>query len=92
MRIEFAHLRERSTSGQYVDFAVFYSKADSNTASAKDAWLARLISAANNSGRKVEVGALVYEEHGQVKSWGHQFVLDYLSKKGAPRPNYYIDM
>lgn len=92
MRIEFAHFQELSTTGHYVDFAVFHAKANSNTDSARDAWLAQLIIAANSSGRKVDVGALVYEDFGQIKTWGHPFVLDYLSKRGVPRPNYYVEM
>lgn len=92
MRIEFAHLQERSTTGQLVNFAVFHAKANSNTAAARDAWLAQLIIAANSIGKKVDVGALVYNEHGQIKTWGHPFVLDYLSKRGVPRPNYYVEI
>ncbi|HYY57275.1 MAG TPA: hypothetical protein VE842_08065 [Pyrinomonadaceae bacterium] len=92
MRIEFAHLQERSTTGQLVDFAVFHAKANSNTDSARDAWLAQLILAAQSIGRKVDAAALVYNEHRQIKTWGHPFVLDYLFKRGVPRPNYYVEI
>jgi hypothetical protein len=92
MRIEFAHLQERSTTGRLVDFAIFHAKANNNTDSARNAWLSQLTFAARSIGRKVDVSALVYDEHGQIKTWGHPFVLDYLSKRGVPRPTHYVEM
>lgn len=62
MKIGFAHLQELSTTGQYVDFAVFNAKSNSNTDSARGALLNHLIIAACSAGRKVDVAALVYED------------------------------
>lgn len=92
MRVEFAHLRERSTTGQVVDFAVFDAKPNNNTPSGRNALLTQLTFAAQRAGRKVDAAALVYEEHGQIKSWGHPFVLDYLSKVGVPGPTHWIEV
>lgn len=92
MRIEFAHLRELSTTGRYVDFAVFHAKANSDTDSARSAWLTRLTLAARSMGRKVDVAALVYDEHGEIKTWGHPFVVDYLSKVGVPNPTHWVEI
>lgn len=91
MRIELAHLREQATTGQWVDFAVFFAKADEDSDDARDTWLSQLIYAANQAGFRVEAGALVYQQYNQTKYWGHPFVLDYLKKRGIPRPNRYIE-
>jgi hypothetical protein len=41
---------------------------------------------------RVEAAALAYEEHGQIKTWGDPFAVDYLSKRGVPRWTHYLDM
>lgn len=91
MRIEFAHLRERSTTGQMVDFAVFHAKANGNTDADRQRWLSELILRARQVGRKVDVAALVYEEGNEIRWWGHPFVGDFINKVGVPSPNYYVE-
>jgi hypothetical protein len=92
MRIEFAHLRRRSTTGQDIDFAVFDAKPNNNTPAGRDELLAQLTIAARSMDLNVEVAALMYEENRQIKTWGDPFVLDYLSKEGVPAPTHYLDM
>ena len=93
MRIEFSHLREMSTTGRYVDFAIFNAKPNNNTESGRAALLAQLtIAAVQALDLKIDVAGLIYSEHGQVKSWGHPFVVDFLNKRGIPRTTHYLDM
>jgi hypothetical protein len=92
MRIEFAHLRRRSTTGHDIDFAVFDAKANDNTPEGRDELLAQLTMTAQSMGLIVEAAALMYDENRQIKTWGDPFVLDVLSKEGVPRPTHYVDM
>lgn len=91
MRIEFAHLQERLTTGKLVDFAVFHAKANQDSDLARQAWLGRLIIAARQVGRKVDVAALVYDQGNEIKWWGHPFVVDFIDKRGVPAPNRYVE-
>lgn len=92
MRIDLAHLREQSTTGQWVDFAVFFAKTNEDTDEARGTLLSQLIVAANQADRRVEAGALVYEQYNQIRWWGHPFVVDYLNKRGVPRPTHSIEV
>lgn len=88
MDIEFAHLREMSTVGRYVDFAVFDAKPNNNTPAGRNALLLQLTLKARLAGRKVDASALVYEENGEIKTWGDRFAVDYVSKVGVPTPTH----
>jgi len=90
MRIEFAHLRQRSTTGQMVDFAVFHAKANGNTDADRQRWLSELGNSSSSSRRKVDVAALVYQEGTQMTWWGHPFVGDFINRLGVPSANYYV--
>lgn len=93
MRIEFSHLRELSTTGRYVDFAVFDAKPNNNTDAGRAALLSQLTLAAVRAlNLKIDAAGLIYEESGQIRSWGHPFVVDFLKKRGVPRPTHYLDM
>jgi hypothetical protein len=91
MRIEYAYRQERSTTGQLIDFAVFYAKANNDTDSARKTWLAQLTTIARQVGKKVDVAALVYEEHRQTKWWGDPFVVDFINKNGVPPITNYLE-
>jgi hypothetical protein len=92
MRIKFAHLRERTTTGQLVDFAIFNAKAVTGTDSARGTLLFQLTVAARTNNLKVDAAALAYEEHGRLKSWGAPFAVDYLAKRGVPTWTHYLDV
>ena len=90
-RIDFSHLKELSTNGQYVSFAIFQAKPTQNSERAREELLAQLILDARGLGLRVESAAIVYDENGQIKTWGHEFALDYLSKRGIPRATHYLN-
>ncbi|MCO5103591.1 MAG: hypothetical protein M9919_06235 [Burkholderiaceae bacterium] len=54
MRINYAHLRERSTSGGWIDFAVFEAHAANGTDSGNAQVLARLTAKARAAGQKID--------------------------------------
>jgi len=84
MRINYAHMRERSTSGGWIDFAVFDARSSSGTDSANSEVLARLTTKARASGQKIDQSALAFQEAGRIKFFGDRKLVEYLSKVGLP--------
>ena len=92
MRIRFAHLRERSTAGGFIDFAVFDAIASSDTDDDRADLLSDLTMRARYLGLKVDVSALLYQENGQLRSYGDRAVVDYFSRRGMPRWTHYLEV
>lgn len=92
VRINFAHLREQATSGGYIDFAVFDANASSGTDQARAEVLSSLTQRTRASGRKIDMAALIYEEHGSIRTYGDQAVVEYLSQRGVPHWTNTIDI
>lgn len=92
MRVNFAHLRERSTTGGWIDFAVFDANSTDRTDSGRAAVLRDLTVTARAAGYKVDKSALVYSENGQLKSYGATDIVQYLSNIGIPRWTHYLDV
>jgi hypothetical protein len=91
MRINYAHLRERSTSGGWIDFAVFEARAANGTDSGNAQVLARLTAKARAAGQKIDQSALAFQEHGRIKFYGDRKLVEYLSKAGVPRWTHTIN-
>jgi hypothetical protein len=88
MVIKFSHLRDRSTNGGWIDFAVFQADANSKTRTARNQLLAQLTMAARAQGLKIDQSALAFEEHGDIYYFGDPSVVKYLSNSGLPSTNY----
>lgn len=84
MQIEFAHLRERSTNGGYIDFAVFNADAVAKNDRDRGSLLRDLTMRTRQLGLKVDKSALAFEEHGRVKFYGTPDLVDYLANNGVP--------
>ena len=91
MRINFAHLRERSTVGGWIDFAVFAANSTSRTQAGKAAILADLTLKTRRAGFRVDQSALAFEENGRVQFFGNKNLVKYLSQRGVPRWTHSID-
>ena len=91
MQINFAHIRERSTSGGWIDFAVFEARSTSNTDSANAGVLANLTTKARRSGLKIDQSALAFTEGGRLKFYGSRNLVEYLSRIGLPGWTHSID-
>jgi len=89
-RISFAHLRERSTTGGWIDFAVFDAKP--TISSERDSVLYRLTTAARQNGLKVDKSALVFRENGRNTFYGDKELVAYLSKRGVLRWTHHLDI
>lgn len=89
MKIFLAHIRERSTSGRYIDFAVFDAKSNSGD---NDALLAQLTAKARASGLKIDQSALAYSQNGRIQFYGSKNLVDYLSRSGLPQWTHEINV
>ena len=84
MQINFAHLREPSTSGGWVNFAVFDARATSSSDTANAQALAQLTTKAQMAGHRVDQSALAFNENGRLKFYGSKNLVDFLSRSGLP--------
>ncbi len=69
MKINLAHLRERSTSGGSINFVVFDARSRSGTNADNDSLLAQLTASARASGLKVDQSALAFNQGNQIKTF-----------------------
>jgi hypothetical protein len=89
MKVNMAHLRERSTTGGWIDFAVFDAK---STTGNNDELLYQLTNAARLSGLKIDQSALAYMSSGRVHFYGDTNLTKYLAKGWVPRWTHQIDV
>lgn len=82
--INFAHIRARSTSGAWINFAVFDADATTRTAAARAAVLDDLTRKARGNRLRVDQSALAFTESGRLNFYGDRNLVDYLSKTGLP--------
>jgi hypothetical protein len=92
MRINFAHMRERSTNGGWIDFAVFDARSTSRTRTDDAEVLADLTMKARRNGLKVDQSALAYSDGGRLQFYGSRHLVDYLSRGGVPRWTHSMDV
>lgn len=91
MQIDLAHLRERSTTGHPIDFAVFGARSNSGSQADNDRLLAQLTARARASGLKVDQAALAYDQNGRTRFFGDKNLVEYLARQGLPRWTHKID-
>lgn len=89
MKINMAHLRERSTSGGWIDFAIFDAKSTSGN---NDELLYQLTQSARRNGLKVDQSALAFTSGGRTKFYGDKNLVSYLSKRGVPHWTHKLDV
>lgn len=88
MKIDLAHLREKSTSGGWINFAIFAAKPTSGNDAEV---LASLTRKARMSGLKIDQSALAFKQGGQTRFYGDKNLVNYLSRRGVPRWTHKID-
>ncbi|MDO9212513.1 MAG: hypothetical protein Q8Q54_01515 [Methylococcales bacterium] len=91
MQINLAHIREHSTSGGWIDFAVFDARSQSGSDSDNNKLLIQLTSKAEMSGLKIDQSALAYNHNGKIMFFGSKNLVDYLSHNGLPIWTHTID-
>lgn len=92
MQINLAHIRERSTSGGAIDFAVFEAKSSSGSTSDNGALLAQLTAKARAAGLKIDQSALAFRQNGRIQFFGSKHLVDHLARHaGVPNWTHKID-
>ena len=89
MKINLAHIRERTTTGGFIDFIVFDAKSTTNN---NEQLLAQLTSKARMSGFKVDKSALAYNKNGRLEFYGPKDLVTYLSNNGVSQWTHTIDV
>jgi len=89
MKVSLAHIRERSTTGSWINFVVFDAKSTTNN---NNKLLAQLTTKARNSGLKVDKSALAYRKNGRLEFYGTKDLVQYLSRSGLPQWTHTIDV
>ena len=92
MKIELAHIRDRSTTGGFIDFVVFNADANSQQDHDRSALLLDLTDQARAAGLTIEKSALAFHENGRLMFYGAPDLVEYLSHTGAPRWTHYLSV
>lgn len=92
MKVNVAHLRERSKSGGWVDFAVFDARSTTGSSQDNDELLQQLIARGRAAGLKIDKGALAFERNGRIVFYGAEDVVEYLQGLGVPEWTHTIDV
>ena len=91
MQVRFAHLRERSNSGGWINFVVFATDAMNTSNAGRQQLLAQLVARAGPQLR-IDQAALAFQEGGRTKYFGSPNLVDFLSKNGVSRWTHSIDV
>lgn len=91
MKFNVAHIRERSTSGGWIDFAVFEARSNSGSSQDNATLLHQLTRVGRSSGLKIDKSALAFMQNGRPTFYGTKDLVDYLSKMGVPQWTHTID-
>ena len=89
MKINMAHLRERSTTGGWINFAVFTAK---STTGDNAGLLHQLTMVARANGLQVDQSALAFQSGGRIQFYGDKNLVSYLSKGWIPQWTHTIDV
>lgn len=89
MKINVEHLRERSTTGGWINFAIFDARSNAGD---NAGLLNQLTVAARANGLKVDQSALAFHSGGQLKFYGDKNLVDYLSDGWIPQWTHTIDV
>lgn len=91
MKINVAHLRERSTSGGWIDFAVFDARSTTGSERDNAQLLQRLTLKGRAAGLKIDKAALAFEQNGKIVFYGPKDLVKYLQGRGVPQWTHTID-
>lgn len=89
MKINMAHIRERATSGGWINFAVFKAKSTTNN---NNELLLQLTQEARRNNLKVDQSALAFQSNGRIEFYGDKNLISYLSKGWSPQWTHTLDI
>ncbi|MFP3983713.1 MAG: hypothetical protein ACLFV2_08510 [Desulfurivibrionaceae bacterium] len=91
MKVNIAHLSDRSTFGGWINFAVFNARTQSGSEAGNRELLRELTAGARKAGYKIDHAALVYRQEGRIRYYGSKKAVNYLLRYGVPRWNGTLD-
>lgn len=89
MKIKMAHLKERSTTGGWINFAIFDAK---STTGNNAVLLHQLTMAARANGLQVDQSASAFQSGGRIQFYGDNNLVSYLSKAWIPQWTHTVDV
>ncbi len=92
MKINFAHIRDRSTNGGWINFAVFAANSNNGTDSGRAGVLRDLTIKTRANGLQVDKSALAYTQNGRTTFYGTPDLVEYLSNHGVPGWTHSLDV
>jgi hypothetical protein len=90
MKIGLAHGCDQSTTGGFIEFAVFDADATSGIDSDRSELLWDLTNRARAEGLGIEKSALAFNENGRVMFYGTPDLVEYLANNGVPQWTHYL--
>jgi len=92
MKVNLAHLRERTRSGGWINFAVFDARSSSGSREDNTQLLAQLTLRARVSNLRIEQSALAFQSGGRIQFFGTPSLVEYLSQSWVPHWTHSIDV
>lgn len=84
MKVNFAHLRQRATTGDWINFCVFDARAASGSDADNAELLSRLTANARAQNLRVDQSALAFRVGSSVRFYGSPPLVQFLSQNPLP--------
>ncbi|MDC1436225.1 hypothetical protein N8303_03110 [Gammaproteobacteria bacterium] len=92
MKINMAHLRQETSNGDFMDFAIFDARSESGSEADNLTLLNELSENARKNNFKVDQAVLVFKIDDEIRFYGSTELAKYLSKVGFPKWTHQIDI
>jgi len=87
-----AHFRQKTSNGDFMDFAIFDAKSESGTESDNLKLLNQLTDNARLNKFKIDQAVLVFKVDEEIRFYGSTDLAKYLAKVGFPKWTHEIDI
>ena len=87
-----AHLRQETSNGDFMDFAIFDARSESGSEADNLTLLNELSENARKNNFKVDQAVLVFKIDDEIRFYGSTELAKYLSKVGFPKWTHQIDI
>ena len=92
MKINMAHLRQETSNGDFMDFAIFDARSESGSEADNLTLLNELSENARKKQLKVDQAVLVFKIDDEIRFYGSTELAKYLTKVGFPKWTHQIDI
>ena len=93
MEVQFAHFRQQTATGQFIDFAIFDAKTESGSESDNLELLNNLTDETIHVHKlKIDQAALVFKENDEMRFYGSTDLVNYISRAGFPKWTHTLEL